>query len=616
MKTITYNVNCGLPLILGHKGEHNNKIIKFTGFERTFENSSLYFYMEYQGKTIGKIILADNSFVLISEFTSISKRKGLKGQIKEHVINEDDIEEVLDCCDMFAVEVRGSIDGEEAQEITDDKVSLWGAKIEMLYNQVFNDYINGAFTPRVDVTKQGKTTTISITDHEGLHQAQIEDGYTPQRGIDYWTNADQESVKAEYDVIVQADIDKYNANAETKTGQFNANAVTKQNTFDTNAEIKTEAFNTNAQTAEATISEKVTIATTKASEASASAAKAKTSETNAKTSETNAKTSETKAEQYMHTAQTVADSIPEDYSQMTEDVSTIKKDLQDKVGKAEGKGLSTNDYTNAEKQKLSTLENYDDSAIREKIQEIELAKFPNVTIFGQPTINQGQISNFNSNNYCPRHSAFNCIPPLEEVVVNFQNQSFTLDFEITTGSEVNNQHNVFDSVFGLAFAVRQSRFVVAISTNGTSWNIGEGIGTHVIQANSTYRIKMDWNKTNFTVAYSTDGGTTYITDITKTLTEQPYPKQMYIGITSDKSTFFNGIINLNYSSLTIANKVVWQGVDDVGLATRADVSLSNLDEEGEARFTNLKKDIGELKEDVITHLYIDEDGYICLKEVE
>lgn len=223
---------------------------------------------------------------------------------------------------------------------------------------------------------------------------------------------------------------------------------------------------------------------------------------------------------------------------------------------------------------LSTAENrtWSASHIAQRFGEVEMAKFPNVTIIGQPTIQSGQISNFSATDYCQ-------FP----FVVNFQGQPFQIDLEMTTGNDVSMQHNVLDSVFGLAFAVRQSRFVIALSTTGTSWNIGEGIGTHVVTANTTYKVRMTWDGSEFILSYSTDGGETYITDIVKTLIEQPYPKQMLIGVSSDKHANFNGTINLNYASLIIANKLVWTGMDDVGLATRADVSLSNIDELGVAK---------------------------------
>ena len=42
----------------------------------------------------------------------------------------------------------------------------------------------------------------------------------------------------------------------------------------------------------------------------------------------------------------------------------LKSELDGKVDKEEGKGLSSNDYTDAEKTKLAGLENYDDAQIK------------------------------------------------------------------------------------------------------------------------------------------------------------------------------------------------------------------------------------------------------------
>ena len=53
------------------------------------------------------------------------------------------------------------------------------------------------------------------------------------------------------------------------------------------------------------------------------------------------------------------------------DDSTIKAGIANKVDKVSGKGLSTNDYTTLEKQKLAGLSNYDDSALRKYIESLE-----------------------------------------------------------------------------------------------------------------------------------------------------------------------------------------------------------------------------------------------------
>lgn len=44
--------------------------------------------------------------------------------------------------------------------------------------------------------------------------------------------------------------------------------------------------------------------------------------------------------------------------------------LNEKVDKVSGKGLSTNDYTTSEKDKLASLENYNDSEIKSQLTEL------------------------------------------------------------------------------------------------------------------------------------------------------------------------------------------------------------------------------------------------------
>lgn len=60
----------------------------------------------------------------------------------------------------------------------------------------------------------------------------------------------------------------------------------------------------------------------------------------------------------------------------TEDISQIKQQIadleQNKEDKVEGKGLSTEDYTTQEKSKLASLQNYNDSEVRELISALNL----------------------------------------------------------------------------------------------------------------------------------------------------------------------------------------------------------------------------------------------------
>lgn len=237
-----------------------------------------------------------------------------------------------------------------------------------------------------------------------------------------------------------------------------------------------------------------------------------------------------------------------------------------------------NNYTTIEKNKLSGLENYDDTDIRQRINAIEVSKFPNLTIYGTPTIQHGQVSNITNTNYFR-------FP----FVVNFQNRPFSIKFEITTGTNVTNQENIFDSDFGLAFAIRNGRFICAYSTTGTSWH-SEHVGTHTITTRTSYIIDFNWNGSTYKVNYSTDGGNTFVTDMTFNDTSSPYPKQIYVGVGENNGVVmnhFSGIINLNECSLTISDKVVWLGMDDIGLATRMAVDMSNIDQAGQDYINDL-----------------------------
>lgn len=60
----------------------------------------------------------------------------------------------------------------------------------------------------------------------------------------------------------------------------------------------------------------------------------------------------------------------------TEGISQIKQQIadleQNKEDKVEGKGLSTEDYTTQEKNKLASLQNYNDDEVRELISALNL----------------------------------------------------------------------------------------------------------------------------------------------------------------------------------------------------------------------------------------------------
>ena len=127
---------------------------------------------------------------------------------------------------------------------------------------------------------------------------------------------------------------------QTRTQTFNnkmdavdtaiAGIHTSQNAYDQNATAKTSAFNENA--------------TSKTSDYNTNA-------TN-KTAEYNENASTKIAEYDAH-------------------IRDYEAELATKVDKVAGKGLSTNDFTNEEKEKLAELHNYDDTELSERVDDIE-----------------------------------------------------------------------------------------------------------------------------------------------------------------------------------------------------------------------------------------------------
>lgn len=221
---------------------------------------------------------------------------------------------------------------------------------------------------------------------------------------------------------------------------------------------------------------------------------------------------------------------------------------------------------------MSKFDNIDD-----KIKEIELFKFPNAVIIGEPTIQNGQVSDFSTVSYLQ----FPFILDLHE-------KAFQIDMCFTTATNVQTQQNILDSNFGLALAIQNGKGIMAISSNGTSWDIGNTTGSINIQSNTTYYARLIWNRLQYKTQISTDG-INYVDDMVIVDTRRPYPRTMFIGGCDQLETGhtghpFLGTINMNKCSLSVMGNVIWQGMDDAGLSTRADISLSNLDEEGKAKF--------------------------------
>lgn len=215
----------------------------------------------------------------------------------------------------------------------------------------------------------------------------------------------------------------------------------------------------------------------------------------------------------------------------------------------------------------------ENSVVAQAIENITLAKNPNLNIIGSNLIiDSGNVSGFSSTDYMQFPFIF-----------NFNNYHWTLEMGFTTGADVTTQQNILDSKFGIALAIMGGQFVLAISSNGTSWDIGNVTGTYSVQPNTSYSVKLSWDGVNYTLSYSLDE-TNYITDITISSVLVHNATQEYVGgeadIWSGSYFSFGGTINLNNWKLTVNGLDVWLGMDDVGLGSRANIDLSNLTQAG------------------------------------
>jgi len=207
--------------------------------------------------------------------------------------------------------------------------------------------------------------------------------------------------------------------------------------------------------------------------------------------------------------------------------------------------------------------------LTQRVNNIESLKVPNVVIIGEPLIQDGQVSGLDQTN----HLQF-------PFILERQGRSWEYNGSFTTGSNITNQQNIIDSKYSIALAVRNSRLVIALSSNGTTFDLGEHTLTDLtIQPNTTYYVK---------ISYIENMGYVLEADVAPITYGSPHlsighantpiaATTMLIG--SDGNSF-NGTLDLNKWSLKVDEQLVWLGMDNVGQAVSANVSLSNINAAG------------------------------------
>ena len=244
-----------------------------------------------------------------------------------------------------------------------------------------------------------------------------------------------------------------------------------------------------------------------------------------------------------------------------------------------------------EEGKLQTT--VDINELQSKVEDLQLYKFPNATIEGDPTINNGQISNFSTTNYLRFPFEFKT-----------EGRTWLLNGSFDTDSDVTTQQNIIDSLASVALAVRNGRLVLALSTNGTSFNLGEHESMSDIEPNTKYYYRLSFSGTQYLLSISTDKQE-WLPEIIVTSDQPIASKPMTI---SSSGHPFKGSLNLNDYDLTVANTLVWQGMDDVGISSRLDVNGSNFTETGKQAVRDIvdayteqeTEDLLSKKQDILT----------------
>lgn len=248
------------------------------------------------------------------------------------------------------------------------------------------------------------------------------------------------------------------------------------------------------------------------------------------------------------------------------------------------------------------------ATLNDKVEDIRLFKFPNAVINGEPTINNGQVSGFATTNYLVLPSVF-----------NLHGRGFEFKFAFTTNSDVTTAQNILGSKFCMAMYIQNGKIFLRVSSNGSSWDLVNIESSTEIAANRTYYAKIVFDRLGYKLMLSTDDEGYDQVGETTTGNISPFPSELYLGVGNNFHNPFKGIINLNKCYLKVNQSIVWQGMDDAGLATRLATDLANIDNLGIEAIKEIIATEGYLTSDDITgkldkQLTTATDANECLSE--
>lgn len=162
-----------------------------------------------------------------------------------------------------------------------------------------------------------------------------------------------------------------------------------------------------------------------------------------------------------------------------------------------------------------------------------------LTVVGSPTITDGVVSGFSANNY------------LTLPTINFSNiNSWEFVFKVKM-VDIYHAKYFFGNMSGNSIVVGNTdspggAFKIFLSSNGTSWDIGN-MSTNISNpANSIRYVRFGFTGTKYYVEQSSDG-ITYTNKEELSSSDKLYSSQLYLGKAYQDSRYWQGNIDLNES---------------------------------------------------------------------
>ena len=163
--------------------------------------------------------------------------------------------------------------------------------------------------------------------------------------------------------------------------------------------------------------------------------------------------------------------------------------------------------------------------------------FQNLSMVGDVTVNNGVASGFTASKYL-KTPRLNIDPT----------KNWLIKMKMTTGSVSSNQ-NFFSGldadIKGIVFGIYSQKFTIYASSDGTNWDIMNGSkATTACAANTTYWLKLSFDKTKYVIEVSTNG-TNFTTWLSVSSTKSVYDmSSFFIGISRVLNIPFAGSIDL------------------------------------------------------------------------